>query len=67
MLSILTFSIHSWRKSEKYRKEFRENVIEFHAKLEQQMHDDTVMADIETRLEVRLQDMENRIMEELKK
>lgn len=67
MLCVLAFSIHSWRKGEKYRKEFRENVIEFHAKLEQQLHDETVMADIATQLEVRLQEMEKRIMEELKK
>lgn len=31
------------------------------------MHDETVMADIATQLEVRLQEMEKRIMEELKK
>lgn len=67
MLSILAFSIHSWRKGEKYRKEFHDNVLEFHAKLEQQLHDETVMADIATQLEVRLQEMEKRIMEELKK
>lgn len=67
MSIIAVFSIRSWRKGEKYRKEFRENVIEFHAKLEQQLHDETVMADMTTQLEVRLQEMEKRIMEELKK
>ncbi len=67
MSSILVFSIRSWRKSEKYRKEFRDNVIKFHAKLEQQLHDETIMADMTTQLEVRLQEMEKRILEELKK
>jgi FtsZ-interacting cell division protein ZipA len=67
MLSILALSIHSWRQGKKNRQHFLDNALEFRAKAEQQIHDDTVMADIETRLEVRLQDMENRIMEELKK
>lgn len=67
MLSILVFTIRSWKKGEKYRQQFRDDALKFHAKLEQQLHDETVMADIETRLEVRLQDMEKRIIEELKK
>lgn len=67
MLSILVFTIRSWKKGEKYRQQFHDNVLEFHAKLEQQLHDETVMADIATQLEVRLQEMEKRIMEELKK
>lgn len=67
MSIIAVLSIHSWRQGNKYRQQFRENTLEFHAKLEQQLHDETVMADMETRLEVRLQEMEKRIMEELKK
>lgn len=67
MSSIAVFSIRSCIKGNKNRQQFRENVIEFQAKLEQQLHDETVMADIATQLEVRLQDMEKRIMEELKK
>ena len=67
MSYIAVFSIRSCIKGNKYRQQFRENAIEFQAKLEQQLHDETVMADIETRLEVRLQEMEQRIMEELKK
>ena len=67
MLSILALSIHSLRQGKKNRQQFHDNVIEFHAKLEQQLHDETVMADIATQLEVRLQEMEKRIMEELKK
>lgn len=67
MLSILVLLIHSWRQGEKNYKQFHDNALEFYAKLEQQMHDETVMADIATQLEVRLQEMEKRIMEELKK
>ena len=67
MLSILALSIHSLRQGKKNRQQFHDNVLEFHAKLEQQLRDETVMADIATQLEVRLQEMEKRIMEELKK
>jgi FtsZ-interacting cell division protein ZipA len=67
MLCILALSIHSWRQGKKNRQQFLDNALEFRAKAEQQLRDQTVMADIETRLEVRLQDMEKRIMEELKK
>jgi FtsZ-interacting cell division protein ZipA len=67
MLCILALSIHSWRQGKKNRQQFLDNALEFRAKAEQQLRDETVMADIETRLEVRLQDMEKRIMEELKK
>jgi FtsZ-interacting cell division protein ZipA len=67
MLSILALSIHSWRQGKKNRQQFLDNALEFRAKAEQQLRDETVMADIETRLEVRLQEMEKRIMEELKK
>lgn len=67
MLCILAFSIHSWRLGEKNRQQFLDNAIEFRAKVEQQLRDETVMADIATQLEVRLQEMEKRIMEELKK
>lgn len=67
MLSILALSIHSLRQGKKNRQKFHDNVLEFHSKLEQQLRDETVMADIATHLEVRLQEMEKRIMEELKK
>lgn len=67
MLSILALLIHSWRQGEKNRQQFLDNALEFRAKVEQQIHDETVMADIATQLEVRLQEMEKRIMEELKK
>lgn len=67
MLCILALLIHSWRQGEKNHQQFHDNALEFHAKLEQQMHDENVMADIATQLEVRLQEMEKRIMEELKK
>lgn len=67
MLSILVFSIRSYIKGNKYRQQFREYANEYKAKLEQEFHDETVMADIATQLEVRLQEMEKRILEELKK
>ncbi len=67
MLSIMVFVIRSWKKGEKYRQKFRDDALEFYAKLEQQLHDETVMADIATQIEVRLQEMEKRIIEELKK
>jgi hypothetical protein len=67
MLYILALDIHSWRQGKKNHQQFLDNALKFRAKAEQQLRDETVMADIETRLEVRLQDMENRIMEELKK
>lgn len=67
MLSILALSIHSLRQGKKNRQQFLDNALEFRAKAEQQLRDETVMADIATQLEVRLQEMEKRIMEELKK
>lgn len=66
MSIVAVLSIRSMIKGNKFRQQFRENALEFQAKLEQQLHDDTVMADMTTQLEVRLQEMEKRIMEELK-
>lgn len=67
MSIVAVLSIRSMIKGNKFRREFHENSLKLQAELEQQLHDETVMADIATQLEVRLQEMEKRIMEELKK
>lgn len=67
MSIVVVLSICSMIKGNKFRQEFHENSLKLQAKLEQQLNDETVMADIATQLEVRLQEMEKRIMEELKK
>lgn len=67
MSIVAVLSIRSMIKGNKFRQEFHENSLKLQAELEQQLHDETVMADIATQLEVRLQEMEKRIMEELKK
>ena len=67
MSIVAVLSIRSMIKGNKFRQEYHENALKFQAKVEQQLNDETVMADIATQLEVRLQEMEKRIMEELKK